>query len=216
MVEKLLALIGQKYPLAEKDSGPFSVLKAKGMTFHIHAYEAQGLGWVSVMTASGFFGLMKMDTLIINPTAIDMPLLSYDRVHAMGNNTLIYELYDTFIGTASLSATAQAKEEGTCFPDHDLGRHWYDPIKLPESLSKKGKKIHTIPFDILAVSYLQSYLADCSSASSCEATAKWDKAAVYVDGLLCHGGPSTDVFKKALGEEKTATLFRRILFGTVQ
>jgi hypothetical protein len=35
----------------------------------------------------------------------------------------------------------------------------------------------------------------------------------YVEGLLREGGPSTDVFKKALGEEKTAKLFREVLFG---
>jgi hypothetical protein len=35
----------------------------------------------------------------------------------------------------------------------------------------------------------------------------------YVEGLLREGGPSTGVFKKALGEEKTAKLFREVLFG---
>jgi hypothetical protein len=38
-------------------------------------------------------------------------------------------------------------------------------------------------------------------------------AAVYVNGLLEKGGPSTDVFKKELGVEKTTKLFRKILFG---
>lgn len=37
---------------------------------------------------------------------------------------------------------------------------------------------------------------------------------VYVEGLLKNGGPSTDVFKKGIGEEKTAELFRKILFAT--
>jgi hypothetical protein len=31
--------------------------------------------------------------------------------------------------------------------------------------------------------------------------------------LLKNGGPATDVFKKSLGEEKTAELLERILFG---
>jgi hypothetical protein len=35
-----------------------------------------------------------------------------------------------------------------------------------------------------------------------------------VEGLLTNGGPSTDVFKKSLGLDKTAVLFRNILFGT--
>jgi hypothetical protein len=32
--------------------------------------------------------------------------------------------------------------------------------------------------------------------------------------LLANGGPSTDVFKKGIGDEKTAALFRKTLFGT--
>ena len=48
------------------------------MTFTIKAYKAEGLGHVSVMRAKGFFGLMKMDTLIVNPTYVDLPLYSYN------------------------------------------------------------------------------------------------------------------------------------------
>ena len=43
---------------------------------------------------------------------------------------------------------------------------------------------------------------------------KQRKASVYVEGLLENGGPSTDVFVKGLGHERTARLFRHILFGT--
>lgn len=214
MVKKLLAAIAEQHALKEVSPGEYAHLKANGMKFSIRAFEAEGLGWVSVMTASGFFGLMKMDTLIINPTAIDMPLLSYDRVHAMGNDTLIFELYDTMVGTSGLTATSAAKQDGSALPDHDLGSHWYDTIKLPESLSKKGKKIHTVPFDVLTVNYMNAFLTDCAGASPCDAGTKREKASVYVEGLLTHGGPSTDVFKKAIGEEKTAHLFRHILFGT--
>ena len=35
----------------------------------------------------------------------------------------------------------------------------------------------------------------------------------YVEGLLNHGGPSTDVFIKMFGHEKTEKLYKTILFG---
>ena len=44
--------------------------------------------------------------------------------------------------------------------------------------------------------------------------AKRAKTNAYVNGLLEHGGPSTDVFKQVLGAEKTAELFHKVLFGT--
>ena len=97
MTDKLLSLIGQRFPLKERDAGEYKSLKVKGMKFTITPYEAEGLGHVSVMKASGMFGLMKMDTLIVNPKETDLPLLSYDRILAMGNDTLILELYDTML-----------------------------------------------------------------------------------------------------------------------
>ena len=214
MIEKLLTAIRKDFPLTEQDAGDFQKLKANGMKFSIQAYKAEGLGWVSVMTAKGFFSLMKMDTLIINPTDVDMPLLSYDRVHAMGNDTLIYELYDTLVGQPDLSLLDKAKGRTNLLPDHNLGKHWYDDIKLPQSFSKKCKKIQTPAFNDAAYQYMISFLKAAKIAPACDADAKREKASVYVEGLLTNGGPSTNVFKKSLGVEKTAHLFRHILFGT--
>lgn len=214
MTDKLLKAIEAKYPLTEQNVGDFQKLKANGMKFSIRAFKAEGLGWVSVMTAAGFFGLMKMDTLIINPTEVDMPLLSYDRVHAMGNDTLIYELYDTLVGETDMSLLDKAKGRTNILPDHDLGKHWYDDIKLPQSFSKKGKKVQTPAFDDATHQYMVAFLEAAKTAPACEAEPKREKASTYVEGLLTHGGPSTDVFKKSIGEEKTAQLFRYTLFGT--
>ena len=214
MIDKLVKDVCECFPLTQKDADGFARLKVRGMHFSVQCYHAEGLGHVSVMRASGFFGLMKMDTLMIVPTEKDMPLLSYDRVHAMGNDTLIFELYDTLLGEAQLVATEKGKRGGKDLPEHDVGSHWYDSIKLPVSLAKKGKRSDTAGFDKLAESYILGFLSDCGCAASCEVTPKLEKVSVYVEGLLSHGGPSTDVFKKAMGEEKTAKLFRKVLFGT--
>jgi len=214
MTEKLLRAISAKYNLIEQNVGYFRKLKANGMTFTVRTFRAEGLGWVSLMRASGFLGLMKMDTLIINPMRVDMPLFSYDRVHAMGNDTLIFELYDTLLGQTDLHALEDVKAAHAALPDHDLGKHWYDDIKLPQSLSKKGKKAQTPAFDALTEEYLDAFLSCCQAAAPTETAKKREKGSVYVEGLLTHGGPSTDVFKKAIGEDKTAQLFRYVLFVT--
>ncbi len=214
MTEAMLNVLDSAFPLRELDCGEYAIQKVSGMKFRIRRFEAQGLGSVSVMVAAGFFGLMKMDTLIIHPTAVDMPLFSYDRVHAMGNDTLIFELYDTLLGRSDLSALEAVKQAHGTLPDHDLGAHWYDSIKLAVSLSKKGKKAQTPLFDTCTMDYLQAFLTAAKAAPACEAAPKRAKASVYVEGLLQNGGPSTDVFKKGIGDEKTADLFRRILFAT--
>jgi len=213
MTEKLLLTLAKSYPFTERDAGEFRSLKASGITFSVRSYTAKGLGHVSVMTASSFFGLMRMETLIVNPLERDLPLYSYDRVHAMGNDTLIVELYDTLLGSVDLGKVRSVKDAFSDLPDHPLGAHWYDDIKLPESVSKKGKKAETPRFDTLTEQHFTALLA-CAPDRPCDQNAKREKASVYVEGLLTHGGPSTDAFLKALGREKTERLFRTVLFGT--
>ena len=212
MIEKLLQVIGQKYPLTVMEVGEMKSLKANGMKFSIQAYKAEGLGHVSVMSAKGFFGLMQMDTLIVNPYDIDLPLYSYDRIFAMGNDTLIVELYDTLADVYSEEKMQAVKAEYEHLSERDPGEHWYDDIKLVSSISKKGKKAQSSEFDELTLRHFEAYLSDGGIVT--DSVKKQAKAAYYVNGLLEKGGPSTDVFKKALGEDVTATLFRRILFGT--
>lgn len=216
MIGQMLQILEKTYTLKELNVGEYAQQKISGMTFLIRRFRADGLGYVSVMTASGFLGLMKMDTLIITPTDVDMPLLSYDRVYAMGNDTLIFELYDTLLGETDPTPLDKVKEYAKTLPDHDLGAHWYDSIKLEQSLSKKGKKSQTAAFDDVAGKYFTAFLDAAKAAHPSDPDLKREKTAVYVNGLLTHGGPSTDVFQKGIGKEKTADLFHRVLFSTVE
>ena len=213
MTEKLVQLLQLQYPLEVCDPGAFSILKAKGMRFTVRAWEARGLGHVSVMEAKGFFGLMKMDTLIVNPTERDLPLYSYDRIQAMGNDTLIAELYDTTVGGFRAPALDAVCADGAALPDRDPGTHWYDGLRLSQSISKIGKKAQREALDSLAAAHFSAWLtAECPPLT--DKAAKQAKTVAYVEGLLTHGGPSTDVFLKTLGREQTEQLFRRVLFGT--
>ena len=213
MIDKLLYKLGEKYTLTEIPTGEFATLKASGMKFTVRAYHAEGLGHVSVMSAVGFFGLMRMDTLILAPTKADLPLYSYDRIYALGNDTLIVELYDTMLGEYDGAHLDAVKEKYKELSERDPGEHWYDSIKLPQSISKKGKKSASAALDALAAEHFSSFINACANDVS-DGAKKQEKTAYYVNGLLERGGPSTDVFKKALGIEKTEKLFKEILFGT--
>ena len=217
MVVKILKLIEQRYPLSLKDVGEFKTFKAKGMTFLCDAFEAEGLGHVSVMQAKGFFGLMKMDTVVIAPENKDLPLLSYDRIVAMGNDTLIIELYDTMgEEKASLGLINSIKNKYRLLPERfaegEEPKHWYDSIRLPETTSKKGKKVDKKGFDAYAAEYIYSYLS--LNAKECNVEEKKERTDVYVNGLLTEGGPATDIFKQEFGFGKTSDILKKVLFGT--
>ena len=113
MINTLLNVVEKQFALKEKEVGVFKKLKVSGMNFEIRQFYAKDFGNVSVMTAKGFFGLMKMDTFMINPVEKDLPLFSYDRIHAMGNDTLIIELYDTMLGDCKLHKLVNVKNEYT-------------------------------------------------------------------------------------------------------
>ena len=208
MIKKLLDAIGEKYPLTEKTN--VKKLKVGGMKFDITSFYAEGLGHVSVMTGKFPLSLMKMDTVMVNPSDVELPLYSYDRIYALGNDTLIVEMYDTF--SCDSFSMPDVKKEYSDVPERDPGEHWYDSIKLKESISKKGKKLNTPRIDELAQRHFEEYLGSAKPTLDKEAKAK--KAGDYVEGLLSKGGPSTDSFIKALGREKTAEIFREVLFGT--
>lgn len=217
MTDKILELVKKHHNLNEKSVGEFKTFKANGMKFICSAYNAEGLGHVSVMRAKGFFGLMKMDTLVIAPIDTDLPLLSYDRIYAMGNDTLILELYDTMgEEKTDCSPLAGVKARYASLPDRDDAKaneaHWYDSIRLPETLAKKGKKKDSAEFDKLTLDYTEAFLK--LDGKPCEKNEKIRRTDVYVDGLLNQGGPATDVFKKQFGYVKTSDILKIVLFGT--
>ena len=210
----LIAKIDAAHPMKKLDIGEYAEISAPMMKFEISAFEAEGLGHVSVMSMSGMLGLMKMDTIIINPKSRDLPLLSYDRVYAMGSDTFIYELYETRANASELSEIRKVvKTDALRLPVNDLGEHWYDDIKLPESISLKANYKYGPKFDEVAEKYMDAYLAT-PTEEGFDPAAKEKMAEAYVEGLLKNGGPSTSVFLKLFGEEKTADLFRTTLFGT--
>lgn len=215
MVEKMLKLIGESFPLSECDAGKYSSAKVGPMKFQIRYFDANGLGRVSVMKGSAMFGLMKMDTLIVNPFERDMALFSYDRIYAMGNDTIFLELYDTRIDKSrTMKDIESVVSRYDDIPEQPVAPNWYDDIKLSGSLKKKGKKNITLRFDRLAQEYLNSFIGLVRQAPECNVSEKKKVAGMYTQGLLKNGGPSTDQFVKAKGMEYTEHLFKDILFGT--
>ena len=214
MTHPLLNAIAESFPLTELDCRTFACMEVNGFSCRIRRFAAEGLGNVSLMAATGPGGQMQMDVLIAAPTDRDMPLLSLDRVKAAGSDTLIVEMYDTLLGTPDLTAMDEAVQAAAPLRDKDPGVHWYDPIKLPQSLCKAGKAEECAAFDAASEKYLRQYAAAARGAGTCDAAAKRKKTAAYVEGLLSRGGPATDLFLTGIGARKTAELFTKVLFAT--
>ncbi len=213
-MKDLIELIDKKYKLTTLGSKGFDGMKVKGMTFSINSYNAEGLGHVSTMCAKGFFGLMKMDTLIINPSEIDLPLLSYDRIHVMGKDKLIAEVYDTMLETRPLPELAKFNSEYSKYLSApNVAKNWYDEIRMAaECVNLTGKKTENDTFDKMILDYVTAYL-NTPAAKVTDISAKKAKNDIYINGLLQNGGVATDLFIQRYGRETTKMFFKEVLFS---
>ena len=166
------------------------------------------------MKATGMLGAMKMESFIVDPFDVDAPLLSIDRIQAMGNDTLYMEIYDTCLDP-------ERKEEGfenvkkkyAELNDVPLKENWYDHLRYGSSIIKKVKKGQSDALDACIEEYAEAYLELLKKAAPCDHDRKKEKAREYSDGLIENGGPATDAFLKSWGKEKTAEYFAKVLFG---
>ncbi len=201
----------------------YKTIKNAMMKTSVKQYSIDGVGNMAVQNAKAMFGMMKMDMMCITPLCRDLPLFSFDVINAMGNYTLIIEIYDVMLeknekNTKLLETLESIKAEYSDLPDNDLGEHWYDNLKCAACVSKKGKKKDIAEkCDELYGRYLETYLSAAKDMD--EVSDKAEKCALsdsYVQGLLDNGGPSTDQFVKMLGIEKTTEYFKKIIFGTAE
>ena len=160
----------------------------------------------------GMFGLLRLDSLIVSPTEIDLPLYSCDLMRMFGAHVLILELYQTTFAPCALESVTAVGERFSDIASYDPGTHWYDDLKHPACVYRRGKKQDLARIHALIREHFAAYVE--SDAPACDPREKREKVSVYVENLLQNGGPSTDVFQKALGKEKTAELFRKHIFGT--
>ena len=212
MIDKLLSELDARYPLTELFLGSYAQVRANGTRFTVRAYRAEGLGHVSTLCARGFLGRRKTYSLIVVPTALDLPIYFYDRSHAMGNDDLSVSLYDTLLGElprTQLQAVLTANRDLT-----DATAEVQTEAVLAGSVSKTGKEKHITPrLDGLAIDHLVAYLA-CEASPVTDANAKRVKSSRCVDGLVASDSPTANACKRALGEDATVSLFRKVLLPT--
>ena len=87
MTEKLLGELQELYPFTPCQAPEFDAFELNGMAFTTRGYEAEGLGRVSLMEASGMGGAMTMTALIVNPVDIDAPLFNLDLITLPGKHS---------------------------------------------------------------------------------------------------------------------------------
>lgn len=214
MQDMVLELISKQYPLHEKSIGQYGRFTIKGLQFSVCAFEAQGLGHVSLMKARAPLGLMVMNSLNVVPDRIDVPMFVIDRMKMLHQDVLLIEGENTVLNPSVLQNLAELKKAAASLKEFHPESRWYDSYHIPESIFKQGTRFKPKAFDDLTPRAVAAFLADCAQAAPCDIAEKRKRNAAFVDTLISQGGVSTDLFLKGWGKEKAGSFIRGVVFGT--
>lgn len=214
--DSVLYALEQSFTLVEKDLGPDSVLSKKGMTFMTESWDIEGVGHLCIMRMKAFLGAMRMETAVLAPTQVDMPLFNLDWVSAFGNETQIAELYDTQLQPWPYeyrNVFERLKERDADLPDapNEDGR-WYDGILYPCSYHKKGKGLSE-RLSAAAHDYLVAYVDQLASAAPCDGQEKAEKVRAFAERLFEEGGPAVEQVTKLFGPVTARRLIVQHMYG---
>ena len=219
-VDEALAKLQENYVVTPREVGDYKEMKLFGvMKFHVEQYDIEELGNLSVMRVN--MGFMQMATFVITPRDKNVPLLSADYMYIMGNRKCYLEFYDVVREKDEqynelLSALTKVQSKYEHLENITPSAAWYEHL-LTVTSYKAGDSGADMELQGMLVDSLAAYLEQSKQFALLEGTARQEKLAItleYTDGLIEKGGISTDVFKKALGEEETKKFFDNIFFGT--
>ena len=212
----VLAALERNHTLIQENLGADARLSKKGMTFETESWEIQGIGHLCIMRMNAFLGLMRMETAVIAPTDVDVPLFNLDWVKAFGNETQIAELYDTQLQPLPEKALVRLqalKDRDGDLPQREKKPHWYDAILYPCSYDHAGKGLSE-RFNAAARGYIREFLALADQAPACDAAEKGKKIRAFAETLVKEGGPAVDTMTKLFGAEAAGRVILRHMYGT--
>lgn len=221
-VETALSILKEDYKLTPVDPGRFGAIKVYGaMKFLVEQYTMEGIGNLSVMRMKMGLPLMTMATVVVTPFEKNLPLMSVDVIYMMGNRKAYIEFYDLVAQKDEhylrhISRLAAISDRYAALPPCPPAPAWYDHL-LTATAYRGGKAADDALLLALLGECVRDFTEMCAAAPGLNEAERAEKrrlTAEYVDTLVKQGGASTNVFKKALGEETTREFFSKVFFGT--
>ena len=204
------------------DAGEFEQIKMYGLLkFDVSQYEINDTGNLSVMKVN--MGFMQMISFVITPYDKNAPLMSMDFMYIMGKRKAYVEFYDLVADKETaeyedvLDKIREFESKYRSLEDISTDPAWYDDL-MTVALHKAGKRPDDdAQIEEMFCDAISCYMEKANELEKLSDEKKAEKREItqkYSDNLISKGGVSTDVFKKALGEDKTKEFFDKVFFGT--
>lgn len=213
-IAESIDLLSQYYDLTPVDAGEFAHMNILNMfDFEVQQFEAEGLGNFSIMTTDG---LQQMTTYVLTPYDKNAPMVSLDYIYSGDKRTSYVEIYDLVEDTSTeeyqniLADLATMKDKYSSLKDcPEKAPTWYDPLRTVAIF--KDTDFHSdAATDEMLFDALRITLEDSLALPELSDEEKAGKLAVtqdYTDKLVDIGGAATNMFKMAMGPEKTKNFF---------
>lgn len=221
-INATLDLISEYYTVTPIDAGEYSSLNIMGMfLFDVQQYEVEGYGNLSIMKTDG---MQQMSTIVLTPYSKELPLISTDYMYN-GEGRINYVEFYEVCADADDAGYQQVLNELNVLTDRYSGlisvtpsSGWYDDIRPLGLYKMTDYKSDDIASNMLADSFritLENSL-NLPELTDEQKAAKHQAVQQYSDNLVDMGGISTDMFKMAMGVEKTKDFFNSVFFGTAK
>lgn len=221
-INDTLDLISEYYTVTPIDAGEYSSLNIMGMfLFDVQQYEVEGYGNLSIMKTDG---MQQMSTIVLTPYNKELPLISTDFMYNGEGRINYVEFYEVCADASDagyqqvLGELSMLNDKYSSLMSITPSSGWYDDIR-PLGLYK-ATDYHSddVTSNMLADSFritLENAL-NMPELSDEQKVAKHEAVQQYSDNLVDMGGISTDIFKMAMGVDKTKDFFNNVFFGTAK
>ena len=220
-IESGMKTLSEYAEVTPVDAGDFEQIKMYGlMKFNVSQYDVKNVGNLSVMTVN--MGFMQMVSFVITPYEKNIPLMSMDFMYILGKRKAYAEFYDLVPDrtdgsyTDVLDALKEFEGRYSSLDDIVTDPAWYDDL-MTVVLHKAGKRADDEKIEEMFCDAIRTSMEKANELDELSAEEKAEKLELtqqYADNLISKGGVSTDVFKKALGEDTTKKFFDKVFFGT--
>lgn len=219
-ISRGLDLIRENYEVKELETDGFDNITVQNMNYSAKQYEVKGVGNLFIMVCKES-EMIQMDSFVITPYYKNLPLFSTDYMYMKERRTFLNEIYNLGVNEDDLynkyiEKFSKTRDKYNNLIDMPTKKCWYDEIR-PVYIAKNTESDKDDEIIEIFIENLKTYIdmeKETLLLSEEEYKNKWIKTDEYVNGLIDNGGVSTDVFKAALGAEKTREFFNRVFFAT--
>lgn len=209
MIDSILKKLNSLYTLNELSKQNIKLAKT---SFSIQQFNADGLGNIAVLQSKKFFGLIKAETIIINPFERDIPLLMYKRTYGLFKDVLHCEMLDTRVENGVVPEYIKKLNEYKGKYDIDIKPSWNKDILFKENIYKIT--INRNLLDSITTNFFNAYLRWSIQVGVYDKHLRKAKAKAYTEDLLRNGNHEIDVLVREKGREYTQELYRNVILGT--